>query len=372
MYNQQNVNSNVTLAENLTIGSKQFSVSVDETGNVSYSNQSASNSTSSKTSAAYPSKRPSNLFVVFLLLLSLFTPFAYAQAPPTLQFSQNLVANLPSYFHAALPRLEQELCGFIAGQVIRVSLTGNAGYDIAMVELKTFCLEVINTVEALTGVLEAASATGFGLVALEFGNGVACNYLAGHMLLPGQYAEAAHICSVIVADLNPSTGVIHPSAPATSKKTSVPHITTTSASASTTSPPSRSAGPALPTGSTLAANPCVSCQLSLYFLGVQGLAQQCHVASPMGSSNDVSLVICDPSVVGGYSQLCTNLCANPCGVYDVATWIHDAGVGFMANASLPLCSELCPGFKGTGKCFVTPPCNQCGLGASTCLSCNIV
>lgn len=376
--NQPSTNSNVTLAENLTVGSLQFQISVDSTGNASYINKTASNAPT-KSSAGYRTASPSNVFILLVMMLSIFTGSVYGQAASIAQIEQGISAALPSFFHSILPTVEKELCGYIGGQIISRTLTGDPEYDVAIAELTTFCLEAIETVEALTGVAEAIGATVIGLVPLEFGNVWACNYLAGRMLLPGQYAEVTQICSIFVSDLNPPASVPPASVPPASVPVgpasappSIPPVSTPSSvvSSPVSIPPANpSPGPPLPTGSALAQNQCASCQLSLYFLGVEGLAEQCHVATPLGFSNDISVTFCDPSIVGTYGQLCANLCANPCATYDAVTWIQEAGSGFMANANLPLCSQLCPDFKGTGKCFLTPPCNQCGIGAETCLSC---
>src|SRR2546430_17607433 len=37
---------------------------------------------------------------------------------------------------------------------------------------------------------------------------------------------------------------------------------------------------------------CASCQLSLYAIGIQGLASKCNVATPLGVAYDVSVLMC--------------------------------------------------------------------------------
>jgi hypothetical protein len=307
------------------------------------------------------------------MVLGIFATRIHGQSVPVPQFQQNTLASLPSFFDSIVPKVEQELCQYIGSKIIRGTLTGDAEYDVAIAELTTFCLGVIDTIEALTGVAEAVAATGFGLVALQIGNGLACKQLVGNMLLPGQYAEARQICSILVSDLNPTASMPPVSASVTGNASpTAPVVSATSVStAVSTSPANPSTGATLPIGTALAQDPCVSCQLSAYFVGVQQGAQQCHVAVPFGFSNDISTIFCDPSIVGSYRQLCASLCADPCSTYNAATWIQEAGAGFMIGASLPLCSQLCPNFKGTGKleCVLIPPCNQCGLGAATCVPC---
>jgi hypothetical protein len=162
-----------------------------------------------------------------------------------------------------------------------------------------------------------------------------------------------------------------------SSSTTTPSSTPTPSSAPTPSPtptpnpgtPSNSgSGPTLPAGAALAANACASCMLSLYYIGTKGLAQQCNVATPVGVAWDISTVFCDSSIKGGFGSLCTSLCANPCGTYNIQTAVAQAGVGFMPNANLPLCNQLCPMFKGDGRCTALDPCS-CGLGAKTCVTC---
>jgi hypothetical protein len=120
---------------------------------------------------------------------------------------------------------------------------------------------------------------------------------------------------------------------------------------------------------SVAPDSCASCKLSVYALGVQGLAAACNVATPLGGASDVSVLLCDSSYNGLYSQFCATLCANPCATYSIDSWIQSAGNQFMPNATLATCINLCPGFKGDGRCSSTNYSCLCAVGSDTCVSC---
>jgi hypothetical protein len=161
------------------------------------------------------------------------------------------------------------------------------------------------------------------------------------------------------------------SSSSSSKSSSSRSSSTTQATTTTTSPPNPPSGtfPALPVGAALASDQCVSCLLSLGYLGVQGLAASCGVTNPVFFAADLSVIFCDTSLQGRYSSLCSALCSNPCSTEGIEIWKAVAGAGFMATASLPQCNQLCPGYAGNGRCPGTPPCNECGKGSGTCVPC---
>ena len=221
-------------------------------------------------------------------------------------------------------------------------------------------MEAVVDIEIQTGIAEVA---GLGDIVIAVADWGGCNYLANHLLLPGQYAEVSQICNLIVSSSAPPTTVT-PSQSASPPPTSNAPVTT-----SGSAPPSSSSGPSIP---STEGDQCASCQLSVYYLGVEGLAAQCHVSSPVLFGNDLSVVLCDSSYNGKYAQFCSEICANPCVTYDAQSWMESAGASFMANANLATCNQLCPGFKGDGKCTESLPCNECGKGSGTCVPCSCI
>ena len=130
-------------------------------------------------------------------------------------------------------------------------------------------------------------------------------------------------------------------------------------------PPPSGSGPSLPNSATLSQDPCVSCQLSAYYIGVTGLAKTCNAVAT-GTAFDLSTFFCDPSNKPRYSQLCSSLCADPCGTYNIQTLIQEAGSAYNPSTSLALCNTDCPGFVGTGRCSGSLPKCECGVGSATC------
>jgi hypothetical protein len=120
---------------------------------------------------------------------------------------------------------------------------------------------------------------------------------------------------------------------------------------------------------SVAGDQCASCELSVYAIGIVGLASKCNVATPLGTASDVSVLLCDSSYNGRYSQFCATLCANPCATYNINSWIQSAGSQFMSTASLATCASLCPGFKGDGRCSSSDATCLCAVGSSTCVPC---
>jgi hypothetical protein len=193
-----------------------------------------------------------------------------------------------------------------------------------------------------------------------------------HMILE---PASTNLCSVVEsAAANHKSTSISTSTTSATSRTSTTSTTTTTPSAPTTTVVSNS--PSSPTpnpaqGLSLPSVPpgsCEACQLSVYALGIQGLAAQCNVAIPLGTASDVSVLLCDSSYNGLYSQFCTTLCTNPCATYKIDSWIQSAGSEFNAGDTLATCSSLCPGFQGDGKCPALCT-SECGLGADTCVPC---
>jgi hypothetical protein len=160
---------------------------------------------------------------------------------------------------------------------------------------------------------------------------------------------------------SPTTTTLAP-APKTS---SSPITQTSTTSAAATPIPNAPSGLLIP---SVAQDQCASCQLSVYSIGIRGLAAQCNVATPLGIAYDLSVLFCDSSYNGRYSQFCTTLCANPCATYSIDSWIQSAGSQFMSTATLATCANLCPGFMGNGKCSSLDTC-ECAVGSGTCVPC---
>jgi hypothetical protein len=166
----------------------------------------------------------------------------------------------------------------------------------------------------------------------------------------------------------PSPPTSSASTPSTVVSVSTPPPTSSKSSASSSSSPapsSPSPGSAIP---DVSSDPCAACEISLYFIGVQGLAAECNVAVPLGVGYDMSVLLCDSTLNGRYAKFCSYLCANQCVTYDIQKWIQSAGSQFWSNATLALCNQECPGFTGDGRCQVADNC-PCAEGAKTCVAC---
>jgi len=156
--------------------------------------------------------------------------------------------------------------------------------------------------------------------------------------VPGQVENG--LCSALesAVGLAPSKSMsISTLSISTSKSTSTSTVsssTSTSSSPPTTitAPPS-GPGPSLPDSATLSQDTCVSCLLSGYYIGITGLAKTCNAVAT-GTAYDLSTFFCDPTIKPRYSQLCSSLCANPCGTYNIQTLIMEAGSAYNPSASL--------------------------------------
>ena len=143
---------------------------------------------------------------------------------------------------------------------------------------------------------------------------------------------------------------------------------TTSSDDSTSNPISPSSIPSnFPSAVVLAGDQCVATQLSVYYIGIQGLAQSCGNSKPAGGAWDMSSIFCDPSIRPRYSTLCTELCNDPCDSYDLQALITYAGPAFNFSATLTTISGVCPGFLGTGRYSSAGPSCACGVGSLTCV-----
>jgi hypothetical protein len=216
------------------------------------------------------------------------------------------------------------------------------------------CVAVLESLTAIT-VPEAE-------FAFAFLGSMLCDEIINGLLqgVPGQIENG--LCSALesAVGLSPSKSPPPPSPPPSTPPSSPP----SSPPPSSPSPPSGS-GPSLPDSATLSQDTCVSCLLSGYYIGVTSLAKTCNAVAT-GTAFDLSTFFCDPSIKQRYSLLCTSLCTNPCGTYNIQTLIQEAGSAYNPSASLALCDADCPGFVGTGMCSGSVPQCECGVGSSTC------
>jgi hypothetical protein len=336
-------NSTANVTENIALGNSQIVFTENSMQNASFTNNTSPSSTAKSSGGSSRGPYMSKLTLFFILLLTMMASSVHAQAVSPLQTESNIQASIPAAFQPILSAVEQKLCTYAATLFVEGGVIVAGGEELAplLAKLKVMCENAMWEVEISTGVAEAALAVpwGAGIIALGLTDFIACNQIVNKILLPQLETGEDSFCSMILSQ---------------------------SSSAAT---PSSSAALSLPIGSALSQDPCVSCMLSLYAMGVEGLAQQCNVATPLGFANDLSVTFCDPSIESRYSQLCTTLCANPCATYNILVWVQMAGSGFMSDASLPLCNQLCPGFQGTGRCTTTPPCMECGVGSGTCVPC---
>jgi hypothetical protein len=354
-------NQNLSLVQNITIGDRQFILTDDGRGNASYVNVSASTTSGSAPKSGTSSQRSSlsKLFLCVVIIMNVLVgPAAAALCIPGLS---NLISELPPFFTNYVEGKAQELCEG-KGNAIAVAVTvGETEFNLAIADLTVDCMEIMSS-----GELPAILADPIIAAALEIGNLIICSKLSEAILFGAVERGVSLGCSAAVSALA-NSGCTQSTTTTTSSSSSSSTTSSSSMTASTST--SAGSGPALPTGAALAADPCASCQLSGYYLGVLGLATQCGVASPVFLADDLSVFFCDPSIQPMFPQLCSDLCASPCSTYDIAVWKQNAGSGFMAGASLASCSQLCPGFAGTGRCAGVPPCNICGKGSDTCLPC---
>jgi len=152
----------------------------------------------------------------------------------------------------------------------------------------------------------------------------------------------------------------------TSSTTSTTIITSSHSPRRSSVPPS-SIPSDFPSAAVLAGDQCVATQLSVYYIGVRGLAQSCGSSNSTGGAWDMSTIFCDPSIRPRYSTLCMELCNNPYGSYDLQALITYAGPAFNLSATLATISEVCQGFLGTGRCSSAGPSCACGVGSLTCV-----
>jgi hypothetical protein len=204
--------------------------------------------------------------------------------------------------------------------------------------------------------------------AVLIANSALCAYLVTVQLQGGINNAAKNLCEAVesaasvIAAGTPTAGQTPTiSTSTTSTSTS---ITITSSSTTSFEPSVPTSGPGLPIPD-VSNDPCASCELSVYFLGVQGLAADCNVAVPVGQGYDLAVLLCDSTYNGKYAAFCQYLCANQCVSYNIQDWINNAGSQWQPDATLALCAQDCPGFKGDGRCQSGDYC-PCAQGANTC------
>ena len=282
-----------------------------------------------------------------------------------------------------LDPLEQLVCEKGVGEAIS-GIAGKARDDLEMKLLQT-CLNLVadavleggesELVVATGGVGEAVGGVVIGevlpiaapsnLLAAMVTSGALCLSLIQAIFGAVAIGQASsNLCDALISSQTPAPLVNSPII-MSSSTTSTTTITSSHGPRSSSVPRS-SITSDFPSAAVLAGDQCVATQLSVYYIGVRGLAQSCGSSNSTGGAWDMSTIFCDPSIRPRYSTLCTELCNNPCGSYDLQALITYAGPAFNPSATLATISEVCPGFLGTGRCSSAGPSCACGVGSLTC------
>ena len=354
-FNQNNLTTSQT--QNITTGGKSYILTDQGTPNSTTVTQTSSGSTS-------PRPWPNLLLLIIM--------FCMMGAQVSAISFQNIVGeftsgSLGTYLTNHLngdPYSSDTFLQDIVGAMCQGGVVGSA-LDLLGGPTKQ-CVAVLESLTAIT-VPEAEFA--FALL-----GSMLCDEIINGLLngVPGQVENG--LCNALesAVGLTPSKPTPTSTLPITitSKSPSSPSTPISSSPlttpTSTTAPPSSSPGPSLPDSATLSQDKCVSCLLSDYYIGITTLAKECNAGVATGTAFDLSTLFCDPSTKPRYSQLCSSLCANPCGTYNIQNLIQEAGSAYNPSASISLCNADCPGFVGTGMCSGPVPQCECGVGSATC------
>jgi hypothetical protein len=306
------------------------------------------------------------LMLVWLFTWMMFQP-ALAGCIPGIS---NLANSVPPYFRNFVENIMGRACN--AGVDIIINKVGQASgseYWAFFEEVQATCIEAVTEADLpLLGIEIGTNplvAVGTELVIAYVCNKFAMTLLLGGLEKTGQIA-CGDILSAFSSEAASQCSTSAPS-PIPAPVSSI-HASSSTPSPSVASPTPTSAPASGLTIPSVAGDNCASCQLSGYAIGLIGLAQQCHVAVPLGIAFDVSVLLCDSSYGGKYASFCKTLCANQCATYNINDWIQSAGSSYMSNANLAVCSSYCPGFKGDGRCQLADSCG-CGVGALICVPC---
>lgn len=375
-FSMQQLNLTVSQTQNISIGDQQFILTSTGSNFTAPSAQSAAISWQFSRGNLLPKL----LMCIFVMMLATQTA---AQSPFNAVMSQFSEALGP-----LLDPLEHLVCNKAVGEAIS-GATEKARNNLE-IELLEDCLNLVvdallvdgaELVVATGGVAEAVGGAVIGetlpitipskLFAAMVTNGALCLSLI-HAIFDALIDTAAgDVCDALISSQMPNTT----QPPPTVISSSVSSASSAATTSSTNGPgPTSSSIPPdpiptdFPSAAALASDPCVAAQLSVYYTGVQGLAQTCADSNPTGGAWDMSTIFCDPSIKPRYSTLCTEFCNSPCGSYDLQTLITDAGPAFNPSSTLATISEACPGFLGTGRCTSQAPSCTCGVGASTCVA----
>jgi hypothetical protein len=370
MLNQPN--GAITQTQYLLINGTSFILTQDGSGNVTVANETmapsqspstsptvttaTTQSPSSTTKSFAPRYTSSWPLIIFISVLALMAIQASAQNIPCISEVINEANLVTSLVQGNIQQVGEDLCEHFKGSVIE-AVTGPFAEAAAM----ALCYERLFVYEGVLA-LETGTAELLGpelALAAIVVNTAICFGLVPCLINEVLDQSANGFCSLAQ----------HSSAPtASSSISSSLSLASSSSSFSTTSPiPTPGPSPAL-TIPSVAGDQCASCQLSVYAMGIVGLASKCNVATPLGTAYDVSVLLCDSSYNDRYSEFCATLCANPCATYNINSWIQSAGSQYMPTANLATCAGLCPGFKGDGRCSPSDPCG-CAVGADTCIPC---
>ena len=319
------------------------------------------------------------------LLVCIFTMILASQAAVQSPFSP-IYSQFSRALGPLLDPLEQLVCEKGVGEAIS-GIAGKARDDLEMKLLQT-CLNLVadavleggesELVVATGGVGEAVGGVVIGevlpiaapsnLLAAMVTSGALCLSLIQAIFGAVAIGQASsNLCDALISSQTPAPLVNSPiiMSSSTSSTTSTTTITSSHGPRSSSVPRS-SITSDFPSAAVLAGDQCVATQLSVYYIGVRGLAQSCGSSNSTGGAWDMSTIFCDPSIRPRYSTLCTESCNNPCGSYDLQALITYAGPAFNPSATLATISEVCPGFLGTGRCSSAGPSCACGVGSLTC------
>jgi hypothetical protein len=370
-------NGTITETQYLLINGTSFVLTQDGSGNVTVANgtvapsQSPSTyatattattqSPSSTTKSFAPRHTSSWPLIIFISVLALMAIQENAQNIPCISEVINEANLVTSLVQGNIQQVGEDLCEHFKGSAIE-AVTGPFAEAAAM----ALCYERLFVYEGVLA-FETGTAELLGpelALAATVVNTAICFGLVPCLINEALDQSANGFCSLA---LNPSATTASSSISSSSSSSSSSISPSTSPATPTSPVPTPGPSPGLVIPSVVG-DQCASCQLSVYAMGIVGLASQCNVATPLGTAYDVSVLLCDSSYNGRYSQFCATLCANPCATYNIKSWIQSAGSQYMSTANLATCASLCPGFMGDGRCSPSDPCG-CAVGAETCIPC---
>ena len=348
-------NVTVTGTQQVSINGTEFTITQDESGNVSLANGTTSTSPTKQSAAFSQARTISWPFLVLLSLLAVFATPVSGQESGTLP----CIGSVLSYF-----------------KIVQSAVTGQVNEF-----QKEMCTQAIGgAITAPVGpAIEAGTVRACQQLVLRLGLTVDAELLIGGAVTGTEEfvapvvaievaIDAVFLCQQMATCVWDSF-VDHGAETLCPSNEQEPLPNSQPSQPATNPPPGPVSGsaPGLDVPNVLG-DTCASCQLSVYAQGIIGLAKQCNVAVPLGAAYDLSVLSCDSSFNGRYADFCSSLCANQCTTYNINDCIQSAGSSYMSDASLATCSSDFPGFKGDGRCQQLDEC-PCAVGAKTCVPC---